>query len=182
MMVSTQEKEALYQCFKNGWLHATTMQDHAAYVFTTPLHQWFVEYYLGTNVLNPTITEKDLLFFTIHVMQRFSRVQLSSIRAIGASSRQRPPEAQFQDEFYRCCHMHSNGSLITFSEFGDASGRIDFYIPFKKWGVELLRDGDRLANHSSRFTNPGAYAKMQFEDYIILNFRTAPPSLGHPGS
>jgi hypothetical protein len=182
-MVSMQDKEALQRCFKNGWLHATTtMQGHTVYIFTTPLHQWFIEYYLGTNVLSPTIAEQDLLVFAIHVIRLFSRGQLSSKREIGVSSQQRPPEAQFQDEFYRCCHMHSDGSLITFPEFGDAKGRIDFYIPFKKWGVELLRDGDRLANHSSRFTNPGAYSKMEFEDYVILDFRTTRPSLAHPGS
>jgi len=54
-------------------------------------------------------------------------------------------EAQYQDEFYRCCHTHSNGSLVTFPEFGTAKGRVDFYIPAKQWGVELLRDGDQLA-------------------------------------
>jgi len=67
------------------------------------------------------------------------------------------------------------------SRIGNASGRVDFYIPVKKWGVELLRDGDRLENHSSRFTGTGAYAKMEFEDYIILDFRTTSPQKPHPG-
>jgi len=147
--------------------------------FTTHLHQWFIEYYLGTMVpdANP-IADQDLLSFATKVIQRSSPLQLSSP---SASSTQQPPEAQFQDEWYRCCHLYSKGSLITFPEFGNASGRVDFYIPVKKWGVELLRDGDGLENHSSRFTGTGAYAKMEFEDYIILDFRTTSPQKPHPG-
>jgi hypothetical protein len=182
LLGSPEEREALDTCFKWGWLHATAGESgENLYIFTTLLHQWFVEYYLGTSVQDAAIiTDPDLPSFAIEVIKRFSHRQLSSTRTIiGASNVQRPPEAQFQDEFYRCCHAHSNGSLISFPEFGDATGRIDFYIPLKKWGVELLRDGDRLENHSSRFTGPGAYAKMEFEDYIILDFRTRQPKKMH---
>ena len=41
------EKDALKLCFRNGWLHATTDNDIPVYIFATPLHQGFVEYYLG---------------------------------------------------------------------------------------------------------------------------------------
>jgi hypothetical protein len=125
--------------------------------------------------------DQDLLAFAINVIQLFSPRQLSSERTVGASDLQRPPEAQFQDEFYRCCHTYSNGSLISFPEFGGIGGRIDFYIPLKKWGVELLRDGDRLNGHSSRFIGKGAYAEMEFSDYIILDFRTKTVKKAHPG-
>lgn len=30
---------------------------------------------------------------------------------------------------------------------GGGNGRIDFWIPDAKWGIELLRDGDRLDEH-----------------------------------
>jgi len=100
---------------------------------------------------------------------------------VGASDAQRLPEAQFQDEFYRCCAQSSNGSLITFPEFGNASGRIDFYIPCRKWGVEVLHNGEGLANHSSRFVGSGAYAQMSFDDYIMLDFRETKPRVTHPG-
>jgi hypothetical protein len=181
-MVEPSDQEALDHCFKSGWLHATGHQDRSWHIFTTPLHQWFVEYYLGTTVAKSTPIKQDLPAFAISVIRQFSRTMLSTEREIvGASSIQRPPEAQFQDEFYRGCHEYSNGSLISFPEFGDASGRVDFYIPCNQWGVELLRDGDRLESHSSRFTGQGAYAKMKFNDYIILDFRTIPPRDPHPG-
>jgi hypothetical protein len=60
-------------------------------------------------------------------------------------------------------------------------GRIDFYIPSKKWGIKILREGDRLENHSSRFRGQGAYVNMQFDDYInMLDFRTTTPQVAHP--
>ena len=42
------EKDALKLCFRNGWLHlhATTDNDIPVYIFATPLHKGFVEYYL----------------------------------------------------------------------------------------------------------------------------------------
>jgi hypothetical protein len=183
MLDCTEDKQALDQCFKWGWLHATTDGEGATwYIFTTPLHQWFVEYYLGTRVPDSTrITNLNLLAFVIRVIREFSPLQLSAPRRIGASSKQRPPEAQFQDEFYRCCHMPPKGSLIMFPQFGGASGKVDFYIPLKNWGVELLHDGDRLDSHSSRFTGTGAYTGMAFSDYVILDFRMKEPQTKHPG-
>jgi len=182
MLDTDEDRKTLQVCFKMGWLHAAKDGEDTLYIFTTYLHQLFVEYFLGTRAEEPTaITDLDLPTFVINVIKRFSSRSLSSPRMIGPSNIQRPPEAQFQDEFYRYCHKYSNGFFITFPEFGGAKGKVDFYIPFRKWGVELLRDGDGLENHSSRFTGQGAYAKMDFEEYIILDFRTRPPQKMHPG-
>jgi len=54
------------------------------------------------------------------------------------SSVQSVPEAQFQDEFYHACAAYMNNSVVSFPEFGMRCGRIDFFIPSKKWGIELL--------------------------------------------
>jgi len=171
------EKKALQKCFRNGWLYAT--MDNV-YTFTTPLHQGLIEYYLGNQPSNcSTIPDTDLLTFSIKVIRLFSPHQLSQ-RKLGASAVQRPPEAQFQDEFYRCFHEYTKGSLISYPEYGNASGRIDFYIPVKEWGVELIREGDRLEDHHSRFIGAGAYTKMQLNDYIILDFRINRPRARHP--
>lgn len=120
--------------------------------------------------------------FAIKVIQRFSSLRLSSTKAIiGASDAQRPAEARFQDEFYRCCHSYSGGSLVSFPEFGNGSEKSALYLPLKQWGVELLRDGDGLENYSSRFTGPDAYVNMEFKDHIILDFRTTQPQNGDSG-
>jgi hypothetical protein len=120
----------------------------------------------------------DLVVDFIHA---FSPHALSTERRVGPGYIQRPPEAQYQDEFYRCCHIVSNGSLVTFPEFGTKRGRVDFYIPSKRWGVELLRNGDRLEQHSGRFSQTGSYGtSLTVSDYIILDCRTTYPTKSHP--
>ena len=95
---------------------------------------------------------------------------------------QQPPEAQYQDEFYRSCHICLEGSLVTFPEFGTAKGWVDFYIPSKKWGVELLCDSDQLAQHSGRFSALGSYTtQLELLDYIILDCCKTCPRVRHPG-
>jgi hypothetical protein len=185
---SKEDEEALTLCFQRGWLQATLDEYYTSYVFATPLHQWFVEYYLGTELAGSTpIADQDLPNFAINVIRRLSPKNLSpqeihyyhkpisSQEQIGASDKLRPREARFQDEFYRCCHEYANGSLISFPEFGYASGKVHLYIPCREWGVELLRDGDSLEDYSSRFIGQGAYPKMKFSDYITLDFSTEQP-------
>ena len=108
---------------------------------------------------------------------------LSTTRRVSSTGHvQHPPEAQYQDEFYRCCYTHSNGLLVTFPEFSIAKGQVDFYIPAKEWGVELLRDGDQLAQHSGRFSlQMGSYGTtLSLTDYIILDCRKTQPRVHHP--
>ncbi|KIM77738.1 hypothetical protein PILCRDRAFT_76387 [Piloderma croceum F 1598] len=116
----------------------------------------------------------------VGIIRTFSPRALSTERRIGPGYVQRPPEAQYQDEFYRCCHNVSKGSLVTFPEFGTKRGRVDFYIPSKQWGVELLRNGDRLEQHSGRFSQTGSYGtSLIVSDYIILDCRTTYPMKLH---
>ncbi|KAJ7224066.1 hypothetical protein GGX14DRAFT_556954 [Mycena pura] len=61
-------------------------------------------------------------------------------------------EAQWQNEVYRCAYKVTGGSGMWFSpEFGTpktaANGRIDFYVGTKKWGMEILREGDGMDEH-----------------------------------
>ncbi|KAG8810124.1 hypothetical protein FRC17_003081 [Serendipita sp. 399] len=180
LLETSEDIRTLHVCFRSGWLHATLQDNKSVFVFTTELHRGFVEYYLGKDVIPPDLIGDNLLLFSLTVIRRFGRPQLSTSRTIGPSALQRPPEARYQDEFYRCCYLHSNGALLSFPEYGNASGRTDFYIPRKKWGIELLRDGDRLEQHSGRFSDQGAYAKdFDMSDYIILDFRVQVPKKSH---
>ena len=173
---------ALQLCLSNGWLHTDSVNNNTQCFFPSSLHRWYVEWKL-LGILDTTFDANNILDFVIDVISKFSLQILSTTRRVTADQIQRPPEAQFQDEFYRCCHTRSNGSLVTFPEFGTAKGRVDFYIPAKEWGVELLRDGDRLAQHSGRFSSQtGSYGTtLPLADYIILDCRTTTPRLPHPG-
>jgi hypothetical protein len=179
---TTEEDDpALLECFRKGWLHADKSRgSKTVYIFASPLHQMFVEWKLQDYATIIPFESNSILQLALEVIAGFSPRLLSAERRIGSGSIQRPAEAQYQDEFYRCCHMYSNGSLITFPEYGTQKGRVDFYIPSKNWGVELLRDGDQLEEHWSRFSEAGAYgATLSLSDYIILDFRKTMPKRAH---
>ena len=75
--------------------------------------------------------------------------------------------------FYRCCHTLSNGSLVTFPEFGTAKGLgcVDFYIPARHWGTKLLLgDGDQLekTHSNSRFADPQDHLQCSLYPITLL--------------
>jgi len=177
------DKGALDKCFRNGWLHADTHRgihgvDIKVYAFPSRLHRWFVDWKLG-DFDTPQPQLDNIFHFAIAVINRFSPRHLSGERRIGPGCIQLPPEAQYQDEFYRSCYACWKGSIKAFPEFGTKNGRVDFFIPSKRWGVELLREGDRLAQHSGRFARSGAYEVFSLDDYIILDCRTSWPRKQH---
>jgi hypothetical protein len=116
-----------------------------------------------------------------------SQLQLALCRV--ASESTHPPEAQYQDEFYNSLLSATSGNVRISPEYASAkgtrkAGRIDFFIPIVKWGIEITRDGKRLLEHAARFTDSGAYgAWLESEDmtdYILLDCRTGIPRDKHP--
>jgi hypothetical protein len=179
-----QHQAALELCFRNGWLYAETLEledpPSFAYYFASPLHRWFVQAQLGTFGDDTPIDAGNLLHLVLGVIPLFSPAALLTERKIPNLDPQRPLEAQFQDEFSRCFNIYTHGARL-FPEFGTNDGRIDFFIPSKKWGVELLRQGDDLRGHCGRFSTSGTYAKwVETEDYIVLDFRINVPRDPHP--
>lgn len=63
------------------------------------------------------------------------------------------------------------------SRCGD--GRIDFRIVEPSWGIEFLRDGDRLTEHCNRFLEKGTYHQWilngLIKDWLILDYRHSRP-------
>ena len=110
-----------------------------------------VECYLSYEVEKPDIKERELVDF--------------SLSEVGASVQQ-PPETQYQDGFYHCPHLHLKGSLVSCPEYGSEKGQAE---------EELLREGVRLEQYSSRFSPGGAYIKTL--DYIDLD---SVPMKPHP--
>ena len=184
------EKKALQRCYQNGWLHADLLPTDlvdvdgaTGYFFPSSLHRWHVEWNLWGSVdqRQAEFQANSLLELVINVIRLFSPSRFSTERRLGPGCIQRLPEAQYQDELYRCCHAFSEGSLLTLPEFGTAKGRADFYVPAKRWGIELLREGDRLASHWGRFSEKGSYTEiLPLTDYIIVDCRTTRPGQGHP--
>lgn len=68
---------------------------------------------------------------------------------------------------------------------GTNGGTIDFLVAQKKWGLELLRDRDRICQHMARFEPGGQYFSMiqngEMEQYAVLDFTDQPPQEFRPG-
>jgi len=101
----------------------------------------------------------------IAVIRGFSRTHLhnsNDLRYNSGGETASTPEAQFQNEFYAAAKKLLGDRIVISSEWtNDGEGRIDFRIVGTGWGVELLRDGVRLAEHCRRF-EPGS----QYENAI----------------
>jgi hypothetical protein len=174
----------LEMCIKNGWIYADLTDPGIAthnYVFASTLHSRFVQWHLYADSRG-SVKDNNVTDFALAVIRRISPLALIEERRI-VSLVQSVPEARFQDEFYRACATYTNNSVVSFPEFGTRRGRIDFFIPSKKWGIELLRNGSRLDSHVKRFTE-GEYGKWiasgVMDDYVVLDFRRLKPRKKSP--
>ena len=129
------------------------------------------------------------LELAVDAIKQFRPCQLSDPpRSLAANTM--PLEDQYQKEFYRCLFNILEGHVVTSPEFviksGTKGGTIDFYVTRKKWGLELLRDRDRLVGHMERFKSGGQYFSMiqsgEMEQYIVLDFTVGQPRKPHPGN
>jgi hypothetical protein len=178
------EGVGLRECFRNGWLHAIATDDgQSKYIFASPLHERYLAWKMfgawdGSTPDNFPFS--DIFDFSCSVISNFSPVSLGATRIIGPGLIQRSPEAHFQHEFYRSSIELTNGRVVTFPEFGTAKGRADFYIPARKWGIELLRDGKNLNEHIGRFGKSGKYTRtLTLDHHILLDFRSKRPVKSH---
>jgi hypothetical protein len=181
------DDKIIEDCVHNGWVHVDSVDDIDQLVFASQLHQL----YLAWSLFPPSaITVDDLPYPTVldfvkAALRLFNPNQLSQPkRKAGPAFSKRVPESQYQQELYRSIHILTKGKLWPSPEFGSAPdarlGRIDLFIPVKCWGIELTRDGSKLAEHASRFDSDGAYAQMaDITSHIILDFRTNMPIRRH---
>lgn len=112
------------------------------------------------------------------VLRGFSRKNLCA--SVRGTSLSRPVESAFQDEWYRAFTCLMGHGVRLSSEWSQSSeGRIDFQIHDQGWGVEILRDGDRLQEHCERFMSTGKYhdwiRKGILKDWVILDCRHTTP-------
>lgn len=185
------EDKAIRKCHRHGWIHPdqTPNAKFTRYTFPSPLHAVCVSW-----MLEPTIEMLEFaspLDLAINVISKFKPSQLKNpIRRAGPRLADKLPETQYQNEFYRSVLSVTSGNVCISPEFASASsapvaGRIDFFIPVVKWGIEITRDGGWLTEHSSRFALSGAYEAWltsgDMTDYILLDCRTSIPKKAHPG-
>ncbi|KAK2462613.1 hypothetical protein APHAL10511_005346 [Amanita phalloides] len=176
---------AIHTCHCRGWIYERQVIieppiQSTFYSFASPLHAAIISWMLAPTDDLPRFA--SLYDLSIKVISRFVPSRLASREPrVGAGFSERPPEALYQDEFYRCLFDVTRGNVAISPEFATAQkarkeGRIDFFIPNAQWGIELTRDGDRLNEHASRFRAKGAHDECN----ILLDFRTTNVSDPHP--
>ena len=198
-----ENSEAMKECVERGWVHTEYRgEGEVICVFPSPLHEryiicicfrWhttltssrFVEYIWNSHKPKPFPRGKfPNLGVLVHtVIQNFSQSHLCENRAgrkYGRSGQKRPPEATYQDEFYRCLMDQLEPGVSVCSEWtGSRQGSVDFYIPGAKWAIELLRDGNQPKEHCDRFTTGGIYhpwvMRGDIQDWLVLDFRHFKP-------
>lgn len=143
----------------------------------------FVEHYLtGTAQSFPFHKFPNVETLAATVLKRFSQraLALSSAARLGTGGKIIPAEACYQNEFYRVLQTVLGFSSKVVSEWsGGGDSRIDFMIEDPGWGIELLREGDRLEEHCQRFVANGKYTPWirngSIRDWIIIDCRKSQP-------
>lgn len=100
-----------------------------------------------------------------------------------------PPEDWYCKEFYRASDKILQGGVLWSPEYGNGrikqGGSLDFYLAAKKWGLEFIREGDRIRSHYKRFQPGGNYHKWISDGHllawVLIDFRTTIPTVPHPG-
>ncbi|PGH00845.1 hypothetical protein AJ79_08097 [Helicocarpus griseus UAMH5409] len=169
-----EQNRSLDICYQNGWLHGTLLDDgKVAYVFTTALHRRYLEHVLSINTPPfPKQSYGTLRQFWMAVIPRIEPAALRDSASV---------EALFQDEFYRACYSLMDRQLYLSSEWTgrEKGGRVDFQVRGTDWAIELLRDGNGIDEHISRFEPGGQYylwmQSKEIQDYAVLDFRTTQP-------
>jgi hypothetical protein len=173
-------------CHRRGWMHSVRRQSKTYYVFASPLHAMYVSWRLIPTIIQcPYLNVRDMTF---SILKKFNPSQLSSPSRIDLDFSDSPLEARYQFEFYRGIFASTGGGVRICPELftapGAHRGRIDFFVPEKKWGIELTREGNTLSEHSSRFDLGGKYGvwltSNDMEDYILLDCRTSVPKEANP--
>jgi hypothetical protein len=173
-------------CHRRGWMHSEWRQGKTCYVFASPLHAMYVSWRLIPTIIQcPYLTVRDMTF---SILKKFNPSRLSSPSRIGLDFSDSPLEARYQFEFYRGLFAATGGGVHICPELftapGARRGCIDFFVPDKKWGIELTREGSTLSEHSSRFDLGGKYevwlTSNDMADHILLDCRTDIPEKANP--
>ncbi|GAB1200261.1 hypothetical protein APSETT444_009631 [Aspergillus pseudonomiae] len=180
----------LGKCYERGWVQRMPwgdMEAHDVAVLPSRLHEKWLEYIIGKTARPLPARFNKLDELCLEVLSTFSTMNLRHAvqgKKISTAAKCRPLEAQYQDEFYRSFSLVVGRGVPICSEWtrtGD--GQVDFYIPGKKWAIELLRDHDRVNEHISRFKEGGKYhpwlKENEVEHWIIIDCASSPLTGGY---
>ncbi|RAH46062.1 uncharacterized protein BO95DRAFT_452931 [Aspergillus brunneoviolaceus CBS 621.78] len=181
-----ENNEGMGQCYVNGWIHKTVVLDATCpigkdmVVLPSRLHEKWVERFVGGIPASLPLRFDALQTLCCEVLGRFSVMSLrhaSKGKKMSSASTYRAVEAQYQDEFYKAFRSVAGRAVPICSERSRTQdGRADFYIPEKKWAIEVLRDHRKIDEHVLRFREGGAYYGWiedgTIQEWIVIDSAT----------
>jgi hypothetical protein len=146
----------------------------------------YVEYLIGKVPIEfPEEAFPTIQSLCMKILERFSSKNLRHCTEgkLSTAVKLRPVEAQYQDEFYRAFNTVLGRGVPISSEWSRiGNDRVDFWIPQKRWGIELLREHSNVDEHCNQFKKGGRYYPWiesgMLEDWIIIDCATSLPASG----
>lgn len=184
--------DGIRHCYENGWIHRALVPEypgqwHTIGILPSRLHEKYIEHLIGGKPRQfPDERFPTIQSLCKEVLEHFSKRNLEHCTQgkLSTAGKLRPLEAQYQDEFYRAFNAVVGRGVPISSEWSrEGDGRVDFWIPQKRWGIELLRDHNRVTEHCARFKEGGRYYPWieagMLEDWIIIDCATSLPANEH---
>jgi len=107
------------------------------------------------------------------------------VNSLGVGVDNKLLERQWQNEFYSVATTVLPGMYYISPDVGHifgTEGLVDYYVDSNlQLVIELLREGEDMAEHEKKFKTTGIYAKMgsKIKNWIILDFRSEKKKVMH---
>ncbi|CAG8774817.1 9208_t:CDS:2, partial [Cetraspora pellucida] len=156
----------------------STIDSNEQIQFSAPIMRVILSQRLFTSPVNfgslPAKTFDEFLMRTIERMNP-SKLSESFGKGYAETYGNLGNNLSWQMEWYRTATtVVPEGTSISAdvgAVFGSA-GFLNFYVNGELcWGIELIREGDRLKKHAERFEQGGEYANIPLKDWAIIDFR-----------
>lgn len=141
----------------------------------------YVEHHLAKSTVSfPIEKYPNIETLAEAALRNLSSTNLSSTTRFGTGAVFLPVETAYHDDFYRALRTFLGNSTNLSSEWSaDWNGRTDFRLPDVGWGIDLVREGNRLEERCQSYTAGGRYAhlfkKGLLKDWLIIDCRTSHP-------
>jgi Crinkler effector protein N-terminal domain len=126
----------------------------------------------------PTRASSNPLSLHQLVKQAIESISINALKLSASSSDDFPKESTFQHLFMLGLLRNTTQETTICSELSischtgtQVRGEIDFCVnEGHLWGIELVRCGDKIGEHISRFGPTGKYSGLEVNVYIVLDF------------
>lgn len=184
-------ESATMLCYKSGWVQKVLLGDtdslKQGYTFPSAIHRWNTQELLLPQLQPNKSPYSNILELCTAAIKLFNPPRFINAPPTPTSSGNDPkpslPEDHYAAELTRCINQCLSGGLLIVPQYGDkhqaGGGAIDLFLGGLKWGIDIMKNGDRRQNRYNRFLPGGAYNRWlqngSMTQWIILDFRTLKP-------